>query len=487
MWRRESNYGRFTATACGVVLIIALAGAAQTPSTPIPVAGDGTKTSKSSAKEAPREKVATATGPITVKRAVDDQAIQSTLDHLLPRYPGVRSVRVTVDHGVVTLEGQVDQDETLDDITSFVERVEGVRLVLNRMKTDADVLTARQFALRELHGYWSLFVRKWVVGVMAAVVLFVFLFLARIFGRYSETMLAPFVGNVLLRSVIGSFLSGFLIFLGVMAALSLLNLTQMVLSIVGVAGAVGLAIGFAFRDIAENFISSVLLGVRRPFQIGDYVEVAGNAGVVRSLNTRATVLVTLEGHAIRIPNSTIFKEILINYTATPSIQGTFEVLIPLTASTAAAIEAMNRALREQESILPDPPARTLVEALQPEGVRLKAYFWMPSKGADRFQIQSDARLRAKVVLQQAGVLPSEAPAAPRAAGTPAQAEESRRQSKANLRQDSEAAAAASSASATDHPTPLQHVLSEARSCQVDEGENLLKDHDGKARQNGKTA
>ena len=59
-----------------------------------------------------------------------------------------------------------------------------------------------------------------------------------------------------------------------------LGLTRVVLSIVGVASIVGLAVGFAFRDITENFIASVLLGVRRPFQIGDVITVAGQAGGV---------------------------------------------------------------------------------------------------------------------------------------------------------------------------------------------------------------
>ena len=120
------------------------------------------------------------------------------------------------------------------------------------------------------------------------------------------------------------------------------------LSILGLAGVVGLAVGFAFRDITENFIASVLLGVRRPFQIGDYVTVAGQSGVVKSLNTRATVLVTLEGNHVRIPNAMIFKEIMVNATASPSFRNSFDVVIPNEASTADALDAIDRALRETE-------------------------------------------------------------------------------------------------------------------------------------------
>ena len=64
----------------------------------------------------------------------------------LPKYPGVRKINVAVDDGVVTLEGRVDDDDTRDEITDVVKRVEGVRLVLNQTKTDEEVMTGWEFA-----------------------------------------------------------------------------------------------------------------------------------------------------------------------------------------------------------------------------------------------------------------------------------------------------------------------------------------------------
>ena len=116
----------------------------------------------------------------------------------------------------------------------------------------------------------------------------------------------------------------------------------------------------SFLTCFEMFIASILLGVRRPFRVGDYIQVAGQAGVVKTLNTRATVLVTLEGNHVRIPNSTIYKEILVNSSASSSSRGTFDVLVPYSVSVAGALEAMTRALREQEGVMADPPARALV-------------------------------------------------------------------------------------------------------------------------------
>jgi small conductance mechanosensitive channel len=253
-----------------------------------------------------------------------------------------------------------------------------------------------------------------------------------------------------------------------------------------------LAVGFAFRDITENFIASVLLGTRRPFQVGDYVQIAGHAGVVKSLNTRATVLVTLEGNQVRIPNVIIYKEILVNSSASASVRGSFDVIVPYEVSTAAAMEAITPALRGQEGILAEPPPRALVEALETSGVRLRVYFWLPAQGVDGFQLNSDVRLRTKVALQQAGITPpaasvsvsvagqvpvvvteadGEAPAAgvvrSGTAVTPEQAE-------ANLRHDTKAAEGAADAPAGGRPTPAEHALNVAESCVTDEGANLLK-------------
>jgi hypothetical protein len=231
-----------------------------------------------------------------------------------------------------------------------------------------------------------------------------------------------------------------------------------------------------------------LLGVRRPFQIGDYVQVAGQAGVVLSLNTRATVLVTLEGNHVRIPNNIIYKEILVNATASPSARGNFDVVIPYEASTAVALEGMTAALREGDGILSEPPPRTLIEALEPGGVRLRAYYWAPVQEVDWFKLHSDAKLRVKVALQRAGIIaPAAAPPAgskgngnarsqggnaPAPAPSP-QPAVSREQAEANLRRDTRAAESATAAPAEGAPTPMEHVLNEAETRVSEEGTNLL--------------
>ncbi|WP_406700097.1 mechanosensitive ion channel family protein [Singulisphaera sp. Ch08] len=443
----------------------------------------------------PEATVATAAGSISVEKPVD-HAVQETLIELLPKYPGVRLAQVTVKNGVVTLEGQVEDAEVRENVTLFTRRVEGVRLVLNRMKTDAQVLTASELAEKVLKDLWTAVAREWLLVIIALVIALGGFVVGRLFGRYSEVLLAPFIKNILVRSVVGSLLSSFLMLGGVLLGLNVLELTQAVLSILGLAGVAGLALGFAFRDIAENFIASILLGMRRPFRIGDYVEVANKAGVVMSLNTRATVLVTLEGKHIRIPNNIIYKEILVNSSASPSSRGNFDVVIPYTVSTATAIDAMTKALREQEGVLSDPPASALLEALEPGGVRLRAYYWMPVRGIDGNKLQSDVKLKVKVALQQAGITPPPTNVMLSVGGrVPVDVFEANgqtkpdsvaiapvvtaEQAKANLRHDTRAAEKAELRPEGEHQTPMEHALSQSEHMS-EEGTNLLQEHHAEA-------
>ena len=115
-----------------VTLMCESAVLAQIPAFPGPTLQPNTvgKVTKGGAKEKPKGAVAVSSGPIDVKERVSDHTLERFLARFLPKYPGVRKVKVAVDQGVVTLEGRVDDDDSRDEITDVVRRVEGVLLVL---------------------------------------------------------------------------------------------------------------------------------------------------------------------------------------------------------------------------------------------------------------------------------------------------------------------------------------------------------------------
>ena len=100
---------------------------------------------------------------------------------------------------------------------------------------------------------------------------------------------------------------------GLFIALGVLNLDKTVTSLLAGVGIIGLALGFAFQDIAANFISGVLLSIRRPFREGEIVESNDYTGVISELNLRATHIRTFQGQLVIIPNKDVFQNPLVNF------------------------------------------------------------------------------------------------------------------------------------------------------------------------------
>ena len=106
---------------------------------------------------------------------------------------------------------------------------------------------------------------------------------------------------------IGVILAGFFI------ALSILKLTGVVATFLAGAGVIGLALGFAFQDIAANFISGFMLAIRRPFHDGDIIETNDYLGKVEEINLRTTVIDTFRGQRVIIPNKEVMGNPIVNY------------------------------------------------------------------------------------------------------------------------------------------------------------------------------
>ena len=101
--------------------------------------------------------------------------------------------------------------------------------------------------------------------------------------------------------------------LGIMLALGLLNLDKTVTSLLAGLGIVGVALGFAFQDIASNFISGLILVIRRPFDVGEVIQVSDQMGVVQAIELRSTIIKSFQGQIIHIPNQKVFTDVITNY------------------------------------------------------------------------------------------------------------------------------------------------------------------------------
>lgn len=101
--------------------------------------------------------------------------------------------------------------------------------------------------------------------------------------------------------------------IGFFIALGILQLDDAVTSLLAGAGIIGLALGIAFQDIASNFIAGIILSIRNPFNVGDIIQSNDYYGIVREVNLRTTILYTLQGQNVYIPNKLVFDNPVENF------------------------------------------------------------------------------------------------------------------------------------------------------------------------------
>lgn len=207
----------------------------------------------------------------------------------------------------------------------------------------------------------------------------IFLGCALLAGPISRLAIRPFgtlTQSSLIRSVVRRSISILIVLLGLYLFLQLAGLTGFAVAVVSGTGVVGIILGFAFRDIAENFISSLLLTVQRPFRLKDVVQIDEHVGVVQKVTARATTLVDFDGNHIQIPNAAIYKGTIKNLTANPNMRGHFIVGVGYDSDVRQAQRLAMAILRDQAEVLDEPEPQVLIDNLGASCLNLKIYFWV---------------------------------------------------------------------------------------------------------------
>lgn len=148
---------------------------------------------------------------------------------------------------------------------------------------------------------------------LATLVLVIGLFLSRFLQRTSKRLISRVSNQLTLNQLFAQFV--YILFVGItiFVVLSILKLDKAVTSILAGAGIIGLALAFAFQDIAANFISGIFISFRRPVRIGDVVKLHDYMGNVQDINLRDTTILTFQGQKVIIPNKEVFQNPIENY------------------------------------------------------------------------------------------------------------------------------------------------------------------------------
>ncbi len=151
---------------------------------------------------------------------------------------------------------------------------------------------------------------------VALVVLVAFWYGGKLVRMAIRRSLRRFSNNEPVARLMGTIGQSIVVITGMFVALGILELQKTVTSLLAGAGLAGLAIGFAFQEIAANFIAGVLIAIRKPFSQGDLVRVSGYEGRISSLDLRTTRIMSPDGLEYIVPNKDMFTQIVTNFTAT---------------------------------------------------------------------------------------------------------------------------------------------------------------------------
>lgn len=148
---------------------------------------------------------------------------------------------------------------------------------------------------------------------LATIVLVLGFFVAKRIKKFAAKIITRFSENKTLNGLFASIIYIFFIGITLFIVLSILQLDKAVVSVLAGAGVIGLALAFAFQDIAANFISGIFISFRKPLHIGDIVKLKDYMGKVEEINLRDTVLKTFQGQMVIIPNKEVFQNPIENY------------------------------------------------------------------------------------------------------------------------------------------------------------------------------
>jgi small conductance mechanosensitive channel len=163
-------------------------------------------------------------------------------------------------------------------------------------------------------------------NLFAAILVFLLFYtVSRLVRRTSASVLARTPMHPPLRELLTSLTGIIILVAGSFIALGILGLDKTVTSLLAGVGIVGLALGFAFQQIASDYIAGFVIAWRRPYRLGDMVRLQDQLGFVHQINLRTTVLRLMTGEIARMPNRDVLGNPIINFT----VSGRRRVEIPV--------------------------------------------------------------------------------------------------------------------------------------------------------------
>lgn len=227
--------------------------------------------------------------------------------------------------------------------------------------------------------------------VVAILVVILFYVIGRMLRRVVNRLLHRVTHNKTIIDLLETIVGTAIIAIGVFIALGIMNLSGAVTSLLAGAGIIGLALGFAFQDIAANFISGVFLTLRHPFGKGDIIESQDHYGTVQKINLRCTIIKTPQGQIVYLPNKDVYGQDLVNYSKNHERRVDLSCGVSYGDDLEKAKHVAIEAVEDLEGIDKDRKVEFIYDEFGGSSINFKIRFWVKfNNNMDYLEPRSDA-------------------------------------------------------------------------------------------------
>lgn len=325
---------------------------------------------------------------VDVAPVAQDSQIRDRLAGILTATEWFENPQVEVNDGVVFLSGSTESVDYKRWAGDLARNTQDVTAVVNRIEILDPDIWDYQPAFTGLQELWRNIMSAIPFLIFGIVVLVIFWGISVLVAKGARAYLANRQMNDLLQNIAARGIAIVVFLLGIYIVFHVADLTNVALTILGGTGLLGIVLGIAFRDITENFLASIFLSVQNPIHAGDHVEINDNIGFVQRLTIRATLLITLDGNHLQIPNSIVYKSSILNYTSNPNQRIRFVIGIGYDSSVASAQDIAAKIFEDHPAVLKEPEPWVLVDELASSTINLMFYIWVDGSKHNILKVKS---------------------------------------------------------------------------------------------------
>ncbi|MBC6608209.1 mechanosensitive ion channel [Hymenobacter sp. BT188] len=240
--------------------------------------------------------------------------------------------------------------------------------------------------------------------VVAILLLTVTIFAARLVKRVATRFLPRVSHSVTINSLISTLMYFVVLLFGLFFVLSVLNLDKTVTSLLAGVGIIGLALGFAFQDIAANFISGIIIAIQRPFNVGDMIKTNDYFGVIERIRLRTVDLRQPTGEMVLVPNRKVFENALINYSVNTMRRVDLDCGVAYDSDLEQVREVVLEAVQQVPHLVRERAPEVMFTEFADSAITFQLRFWIPYKRqVDFVGAKSAAIMSIKKAFDEVGI------------------------------------------------------------------------------------